>query len=379
MKKKSTFFIWLGFLGAIIALGLFTAYRVFTEGSGEVFHADNDLPWTLLIATYIFFVLTSTGATIVASLATVFNFDRFKPMVKRSLFIGIITLIAGFIAMGMELGNPLNMYYYLLTPNLSSPIWWMGFFYICLMCILVYEFWRLQTDRHNARLSKILSVAALVLEIAALSTLGSVFGLIEARPLFFGEYIQVYFLFTAIASGLSAIIFFSLSYYKIAFNKIPEKFFELFVDLTRILSAVLAVIVILSIWRILVGLYSNRPEYHVLEYMVNSFPYKVEILVGLIIPFALATIRRIRRTFWGMYLAAVFVFVGLMVGRMDMILLGQLQPILPKPIDATVIIQYFPSFWEWAISAMALCIMLFAYSIGEKYLKLDTHLELPSN
>ena len=83
----------------------------------NVFHHDDAIPWTLVIASYIFFVLTSTGATIVASLSAVFGMERFKPIEKRAIFNGIITLFAGFLSMGLELGNPINMFYFLISPN----------------------------------------------------------------------------------------------------------------------------------------------------------------------------------------------------------------------------------------------------------------------
>ena len=43
-------------------------------------------------ATYVFFVLTSTGLTFVVSLATVFNFEQFYPIAKRCIWLAISTL-----------------------------------------------------------------------------------------------------------------------------------------------------------------------------------------------------------------------------------------------------------------------------------------------
>lgn len=373
MKSKKTYFIWLSFLGTFLILGAFAAFRLYTKGSDAVFHADDSVPWTLLIASYVFFVLTSTGATIVASLSMVFGYSKFDPIVKRAIFIGIISLIAGFLSMGLELGDPLHMFYYFLSPNFTSPIWWMGAFYMCLMVILSVKFYQIHKGIGSDKIKKILSISALILEVAALTTLGSVFGFIEARPTYFGEFIQVYFLFSSIISGISAIFFFSLIVYKINFNGIPDSLKDMFESLSKIFGAFIGITLLFSIWRILIGLYANRPEFDALNYIVDTWHYRIEIFVGLMIPFAIMIIPNFRKTFSGKLTAAVLVFIGLGIERMNMVMLGQIRPIFPQFLESTNIISYFPTFWEWAIAMFSLTLMLFLYTLGERYLDLDTH------
>jgi molybdopterin-containing oxidoreductase family membrane subunit len=373
MKNGKSFILWLGFLGIFLALGAFAALRLYTQGSDAVFHADDSVPWTLLIASYVFFVLTSTGATIVASLSMVFGFTKFDPMVKRAIFIGLISLVAGFLSMGLELGDPLHMFYYFLTPNFKSPIWWMGAFYMSLLIILSIKFWQIHKGIGSVKLRKILSITALILEIAALTTLGSVFGFIEARPTYFGEFIQVYFLFSSIISGISAIFFFSLIVYKLKYNGIPESLKSMFESLSKIFGAFIGITLLFSIWRILIGLYANRPEFDALHYIIDTWHYRVEIFIGLMVPFAIMIIPNFRKTFTGKLLAAILVFIGLGIERMNMVMLGQIRPIFPQFLENKHIISYFPTFWEWAIAMFSLALMIFLYSLGEKYLKLETH------
>lgn len=373
MNSKKAYFIWLGSLGLFLGLGAFAALRLYTQGSDAVFHADDVLPWTLLIASYVFFVLTSTGATIVASLSLVFGFKQFEPIVKRSIFIGLIALLAGFLSMGMELGKPLNMFYYFLSPNLKSPIWWMGTFYICLLIVLGIKFWQIHKGLGSDRSKKILSIIALLLEIAALTTLGSVFGFIEARPTYFGEFIQVYFLFSSVISGISAIFFFSLIVYRIKYGGLPKSLENVYENLSKIFGAFIGLTLLFSIWRILIGLYANRPEFDALNYIIDTWHYRIEIFVGLMIPFAIMIIPNLRRTYGGKLLAAILVFAGLGIERMNMVMLGQIRPLFPQVLESQHIVSYFPTFWEWVIAMFSLTLMLFLYTLGEKYLELDTH------
>lgn len=378
MKKQRAYFLWIGVLSLFMALGVYTTMRLYIKGSDSIFHADDVVPWTLLIATYVFFVLTSTGATIVASLYTVFGFKQFKPIVKRAIFIGLITLIAGFLSMGLELGKPLNMFYYFFTPNFSSPIWWMGVFYLSLVFVLGIKFWQLHSNKGSENSKRLLSILALLLEIAALTTLGSVFGFIEARPTYFGEFIQVYFLFSSIIAGISAIFFFSLIVYKIRYAQIPEKLCPMYDNLSKIFGAFIGITLLFSMWRILIGLYANRPAFDALAYIVGTWHYRIEIFIGLMVPFAIMMIPRFRQTFNGKFIAAVLVFVGLGIERMNMVMLGQIRPIIPKSLESEHIISYFPTFWEWSIAMFSFTLMLFLYTLGEKYMNLDIE-ELTKN
>ena len=370
MNQKTLYKIWMASLLAMIFLGLICVFRIFTEGHGAVFHTDDAVPWTLLIVVYVFFVLTSTGLTFVASLALVFRRKKYYPLAKRCVFIALATLIAGFVAMGLELGQPLNMFYYLLQPNFISPIWWMGAFYCLCLVLLVAKFWRLHINDWDSKLSRYLGIGALVSELAAQSTLGSVFGLIEARPTFFGEYMPIYFLLTAFLSGLATILLMGLLYYKVTKKDIPGIVKPAMESIAKILGFVISLALIFSIWRTVTGLYANRPEYDVMEFLVSSIPFRIEVLIGLVIPFTLMVMNKTRHSAIGKIVASALVLLGLGIGRMDLVMTGQILPIMPKINIEQSTMVYFPTIWEWIIGFFSLAIMLFIYTLGEKYLNL---------
>ncbi|RLD66605.1 MAG: hypothetical protein DRI95_06410 [Bacteroidetes bacterium] len=370
MKENKLYYGWLSVLGVFIVIGLVAIIRIFVEGHGALFHTDDRVPWTLLLAAYVFFVLTSTGVTLVASLPQVFGMKQFEPIAKRSIFIAIAALIAGFISMVMELGSPFKMVYYMISPNLASPIWWMGLFYGLLLVFLLVKFYKMHIGDWHSKFSKFLAVGTFIIEIAALSTLGLVFGLIEARPTFFGEYIQVYFLFTAFLSGLAAIMLFSLVYFKVTIGKIPEEQESLFNNIAKIFTAVIAITFVFTIWRATVGLYANRAEFSNIQFVLNSLPYQLEIFVGLMLPLGLMLVVKIRNSFTGKVLASTLVILGLALGRMHLLMAGQIVPIMPKLTIDQEILFYFPTIWEWVVSLFSFAVMFLIYTLGEKYLKL---------
>ncbi|MCF6241913.1 MAG: hypothetical protein L3J74_11280, partial [Bacteroidales bacterium] len=68
--------------------------------------------------------------------------------------------------------------------------------------------------------------------------------------------------------------------------------------------------------------------------------------------------------------AAIFAWIGLGIGRMEMLMSGQILPIMPKVSIQKNLILYNPTIWEWVICFFSLALLLFLYTMGEKYLKL---------
>jgi molybdopterin-containing oxidoreductase family membrane subunit len=368
MKEKGFFKIILGLLITMVLVGLYITFTVFTQGQGSLFHSDDSMPWTLLIASYVFFVLTSTGATLIAAMPTIFGMEKYEPLVKRAIFIALAALIAGFISIGMEMGSPLNMYNYLLSPNFNSPIWWMGLFYSSLLVVLLLKFYRIHTGKPAG---KFLSIIAFVLEIAALSTLGSVFGLIEARPTFFGEYIQVYFLFSALLCGLAVLIFFNVLFYKINGTKMPENMLAIIQDLGKIMAVVISLALLLTIWRATTTLYSVRQTFIGVQNLIDSWPYRFEIFFGLMLPLCMLMYTKLRENRRVLFAISFMVLFGMGIGRMDLVMAGQLLSVLPKPPGEAAAMFYFPTIWEWFAGLFALSFMFLLVHFGERYIGLD--------
>ncbi len=369
MEIKKLYNAWIAALGLVLLVGFITIIMLFIKGHGELFSTIDKIPWTLLVAAYIFFILTSVGLTFITSLYTVFGYKKYQAIVKRAQFISIASLIAGLTTMILELGSPLHMFYYILTPNLSSPIFWMGIFYGLYMACLIVRFWKIHNGDWDSKLSRTAGIAAFFVAIAAESTAGSIFGLIEARPTFFGQFMPIYFLLDAFLCGIATILLISLVYHK--FSKTGNSaMHSIYKDLSKVFAFVLGITILFVIWRTISGLYANRAEFAVVTYMVNSWSFRVELFIGLLLPFALMVTPAIRSNVNAKIIASIFVWIGLGIGRMEMLMSGQMLPIMPKVSLDTEIILYNPTIWEWVIGFFSLALMLFLYTMGEKYLKL---------
>lgn len=358
--------IWFAVLGIGIMAGLVTMYRVFTVGH-VIYNANDVLIWTLPLANYIFFALTSTGLAIVASASIVFGIKRFEPLAKRSIFLAIATLFAAFVSLLMELGTPLNIINYLITPNLTSTIWWMGVLYTFYLILLLITFSRMMVNKP----AMIPGLFMFLFAISATPTLGATIGLVESRPAFFGAFMPAYFILTAILSGLGAIIFVTLVHYHFSRGGIPEKHLPLCDELGKIFGFLVGSTIFFFAWRTIVGLYASSPGFIAFDYIVRSVPYHFELWLGLVVPFILMVRPALRRTYSGMIAASFLVLVGMFSSRMELLLEGVATPLGPRAVGLPEFVTYFPNTWEWLVVIFSLSVGLLIYTLGEKYLKLE--------
>jgi len=126
-------------------------------------------PWGLLIAVYIFFVVSSTGLCIVGSLGDVFGFKDYMMISKRAIFGSIVTILAGFAVIAFEIGHPVTMLIYnVLTPGLTSAIWWMGTLYGIYLTFMIIEFVFLL--KNNMKMAKYFGLSGLLVVLQPTQT-----------------------------------------------------------------------------------------------------------------------------------------------------------------------------------------------------------------
>jgi molybdopterin-containing oxidoreductase family membrane subunit len=97
----------------IFYLLLFVAalYNFFIHGH-HAYNVTREHPWGILIATYAFFVISSIGMFLVATLSIIFDHEAYKPVSTRALVGAIALISAGFSVVIFEVGHPFRMILY---------------------------------------------------------------------------------------------------------------------------------------------------------------------------------------------------------------------------------------------------------------------------
>jgi molybdopterin-containing oxidoreductase family membrane subunit len=363
MKAK----LWIALLCLGILAGLVTTFRLYTVGF--VLYAKTDiLVWTLPLAAYIFFSLTSSGLAFFSSIPVVFGIKRYEVLEKRTVLLETAVLAGGFICLILHLGSPLKVIYFLLSPNPASPLWWIAMLYGVYLIALVASLWKVNTGQ----VSKPLGILVFVIAIGTSTVLGWLVGMADARPTLNGSFLTIYFPITAFGSGLAAILLFSLASAHFSGTPVTEDRSALYDEIARILSVAIGVTLVLFIWRIIIeGVSSSAVEFAAYRRMLQSLTFHVELWIGLVIPIILLVSPARRRSTSAKVTASVLILVGMLAGRLEFILSGEVMPLGAMAEGMPSFVDYMPTIWEVFIAVFGLSAMLLIYTLGDRYLKLE--------
>ncbi len=193
---------WFLIAAGLVAGGAVGLYEMFF---GHLFATNSSLVWTLPLITYIFLALMSTGISLVLAYGLIMKDESITRHTRPLLIMAIGILLGAFTALATELGSLLNMVWILLSPNPSSPIWWMGTLYSIELVLLVVKLGLDLKGRHGV-FDLPLAWGTLVIAAAAAITIGAVFGTVIGRPDYHGAFLSVVTLVSALVSGTAAIV-----------------------------------------------------------------------------------------------------------------------------------------------------------------------------
>jgi molybdopterin-containing oxidoreductase family membrane subunit len=372
--SNGLFIAWVGLLSIAILIGLYAAFKLLTEGH-HIFNANDVLIWSLPLGAYIYLALTSSGLTILASIPLVFGIKRYELVTKRLLFLSIATLFGGFISIGLELGNIFHMVYLLFSPNISSPIWWMGAIYSLELVVLILKFQRVHAGDWSSTTSKTLGTIGFLCALIAPLMIGSIFGITESRVTYFGPLMSVYCLSMAILSGSALCLFYNLIHAQITGNGIADDKDSLFKELTRIFASSLGAVIILTLIKFSFEGSTVMPEFLNYDKYAQAFGsiagMNTEVILGLFLPFILISIPGLHYNNSTRILTSALVLVGTLAMHMEILLAGQSRPVGPKAEQFPEVVSYFPSIWEWFVFMLSIAVILLLFSLGERFLKLE--------
>jgi molybdopterin-containing oxidoreductase family membrane subunit len=337
----------------------------------HAYNVTKEHPWGLLIAVYIFFVVSSTGFCIVGSLGDVFGFKDFTMISKRAIFGSIVTILAGFTVIAFEIGHPVTMMIYnVLSPGLTSAIWWMGTLYGVYLTFMIVEFYFLLNN--DMKKAKTFGLIGLLVGLAAHSNLGSVFGFLNARTISQGVFYPTYFILTAFITGIFLSFIIMGFRYKLNFDDKTKKLLE---GLAKIQGLLISILIFFVTWKLLTDMYGGMPNRaEVAHHILGSGSFWTEVILAMVIPLVIILKTMGRKPvlfFW----ASLSGMVGIFFMRYNLVHDTQLKPLQMMKLKEYQVapewIHYFPSATEIMISlgGLGLCILL--YYVGTRAFNLD--------
>jgi molybdopterin-containing oxidoreductase family membrane subunit len=359
-----------GLFGLVLLAGLAVGLYGFVVGHEHVYNNTREIPWGLLISTYAFFAITSTGLCLLAAISHVFGGNRLAPLANRMVWLSLATIISAFTVIGMEIENPWRMAIWnVISPNPTSNIWWMGTLYGLAVGLVLIEFWLILTKQYKMAL--VLGILGALAETAANTCLGGVFATLPSHPFWYGSQLPVYFLACAFTSGAAAAILFTHYAYVIRGRRMDDHVFAGVQGAGKVLILMLILVSVATFWRMVSFYVGGSPGGRAAADALISGPlaknfWLFEVAIGLAAPLLLLVLTRLKSVL-AMSTAALMTLVGMFVARLDMVTAGQLVPQYQGFVDFPPLLQYTPSGYEWMVAFAGIGMCGLAFLLGERF------------
>jgi len=359
-----------GVFGLLLVVGVGVGLAGFFIGHEHMFNNTREVPWGLLISTYAFFAITSTGLCLLAAISHVFGGNKLAPLANRMVWVSLITILSGFTVIGMEIESPWRMAIYnVISPNITSNIWWMGTLYGAALGFILLEFWLILTKHYTLALA--LGILGALAEVAANTCLGGVFSTLAARPFWYGSQLPVYFLACAFLSGAAAAVFFTHYAYVIRGRKMEPHVFAGVQAAGKVLLLMLILVSVSSFWKMASFYVGGSSDGRVAAEALYSGPlafnfWAIEIGVGTIAPIVLLLLTRFK-SLAAMSTAALMSLVGMFIARLDMVTAGQMVPQFSGFDNLPTYLNYTPSGYEWIVALAGIGFTGIAFLQGERF------------
>jgi Ni/Fe-hydrogenase subunit HybB-like protein len=348
LKGKGGLPLYLSIIGLIV--GFYAIAAIFIKGHAETINTGNLVPWGLQISTYVYFALLSTGCTFVNFFGHLFFEEKYRPFASRIIFVGIITAVAAFFSLATEMGRIDRMYNFILSPNPTSPMFWMAVWYTCYLIIITVEYVNIQTKRHSKRVMW----GAFFIAVITHSTLGSLLGSVSSRVYYYSALMPIYFLFIAFLTGgaLTTII----AALTVKSKNLDEAFY--LSPFVVLLKVGLGLALLITFWRITIGLTAHLPGSEVFSLtLINSFVFGIVVVI--IVPYLL--LKMGKGANWLMFVG-IFIMATQLKARNDLVVGAFKIPVF-RVYEMPEVTHYTPSIYEYLVVVASTSLVALLYII----------------
>ncbi len=376
-RNNTGFWGVLGFLGLLLALGLFAAYNMEHHGHW-ITGMNQQIVWGTPHVFAVFLIVAASGALNVASISSVFAKTAYKPLARVSAFLAVSLLIGGLAVLVLDLGRPDRLIVAMTHYNFKSIFAWNIFLYTGFMAIVgVYLWWMMDPPMQGY--SKIAGFFAFLWRIILTTGTGAIFGFIVARQAFDAAIMAPMFVTFSFAYGLAIFLLVTMAAMRMTERPIGN---AILVRLKNLLGVFVAASFYFVLVYHLTNLYAT--EHHGVERFIlldggiyTALFWIGQVLIGYLLPVAIVFHPTLGKSPAAIAWASVFVILGGLAQMYVTIIGGQAYPLVLFPgmeISSSfhdgVVAEYAPSIYEVLLGIGGISIALLAVAVGMKNLKL---------
>jgi molybdopterin-containing oxidoreductase family membrane subunit len=191
----------LALLGALVAIGLGAA--LYMEHHGHIVTGmSNQVVWGTPHVFAIFLIVAASGALNVASIASVFGREIYKPLSRLSGLLAVTLLVGGLAILVLDLGRPDRLKVAMTYYNFKSIFAWNIFLYIGFLAVVAVYLWMMM-ERRMYQYSKRVGLFAFIWRLTLTTGTGSIFGFLVARAAYDSAVLAPMFIIMSFSFGLA--------------------------------------------------------------------------------------------------------------------------------------------------------------------------------
>lgn len=205
--------------GIIVLLGLIITFLRFTKGLGAVTNLSDYNPWGLWIGFDLLCgVALAAGGYVTSAAVYIFGLKKYHSAVRPAILTGFLGYALVVLALNYDVGRPWRLPYpFIIQQGTTSVLFEVGACVLLYLIVLFVEFtpsaleWLGLKKARNLilRLTMALTFLGVILSTLHQSSLGALFLIAPSKlhPLWYSQYIPVFFFISSIIAGLSMVIF----------------------------------------------------------------------------------------------------------------------------------------------------------------------------
>ena len=311
-------------LAALVIAGV-AAFTIAYLYGFRLWGVNNSVTWGQLITVDFFFIGLSAGSLVVSSLVYVLGQEKYKPIGRIAVFMGLLLMFGAMLTVLTDLGRPekcwrLFMYFYL--SNMKSMFGINGIFYAGYLLLLGTY---LAAALAGSKLTKYIAPVAVLWAMLVHMGTGAIVGFIETRHVMYSPLKPIEFISAAFASGLALVML--LSWLTLKFSKRPlDK--EMFVSLGKFLAVLIIILMVLVTVDKLTHFYPPKRE--AVMFLIAgpwAWIFWLQVAMGYFIPLGILFNPWLRKKVGWVIAACAICVVGIFFERAAIIFPGLSQPL----------------------------------------------------
>ena len=354
----------------IIAGSLAALYRMIF-GLGASTHLNDGYPWGFWLGLDVLGgVAMAAGGFIIACAVYLFNWKKYRPIVRPAILTAFLGYLMAVAALFLDIGQPFRLWHPAIMWQVQSVMWVVAMHVIFYTTTLGLEFSpmlfeRLGWEKARRAVGKVMVAAVIfgvMLSTLHQSSLGAVFLIAPSKmsPLWWDTKLPFHFLVSAVAMGLAMVSFEAMLSSKYLKHKIDK---EIFYGLARGTLIVLSFYLLLKLYQ----LFTVASPGMAFAGTVEGNMYLLEMLIGVVIPIAILSSKKMRTNIKVLLSVNILVITGVLLNRMNVCLFSQ------ESYNAWRGVTYFPSWMEFLVSLGIISLGVLLFKLSAKHLPLFSH------